>query len=91
MNDVLSGMKAHDWSDGVPVYEGLCRFKCRNCGAEIGALNFVGPEALVEANLPEDCDEAKLSVIHESYEDASGAEPWMDGDVHVWGPPPEEK
>ncbi len=82
-------MKPHVWSDGVSVYEAFCRFKCSRCGAEIAAHIVVDQDALTDSRLPEDCDEAMVAVIMESYVDSSDIEPWLEGDSHTWTVPPE--
>ncbi|OPZ37904.1 MAG: hypothetical protein BWY99_01762 [Synergistetes bacterium ADurb.BinA166] len=77
-------MRPHVWSYGVAVYDSFARFKCARCCAEIAAEGVVDQDALTDSRLPEDCDEAMVAVIMESYVDSSDMKPWLEGDSHVW-------
>ena len=80
-------MKPHDWSRRVCVYETIDGVTCRNCGAQIYAMDDDGDldKDCEKALLPLDCDAAIPFVIHEDYKDwDAGA--WDDkDDVPEWG------
>ena len=80
-------MKPHDWSRRVCVYETIDGVTCRNCGAQIYAMDDDGDldKDCEKALLPLDCDAALPFVIHEDYKDWDGGA-WDDKDeVPEWG------
>jgi len=76
----------HQWSEGFPIYEGLQGCVCRGCGARVMTMEEAPTdEEVLQADLPLDCDEAVLTVVHEEYKSWDGEDLWEDSDV---GRPP---
>lgn len=67
----------------VCVYEILSMWKCSGCKAIL--LNEDEPDDayVIECGLPLDCDEAVLTVIHESYR-GGWMDPWNEDDDFEW-------